>query len=333
MIVLVAPALIGHFPAYIRIIQEYVAPEKCRVEVVNNFRSRIKFIYSLYKNSEDQIVFLHGEKHCFFAALCSLIFNTIRVKLILYYALNEHSPRKRVLGTFVLGLCRIFGVELLSIDYSERNKKLGSRLSVTTLYDPVLISSENNTASAVQEKRSRINFLVAGYIDERKCVREIIEALLSVENNIESSIALNVRGNFSPSIDMKQLESLVENSSIKVSLVNAGLTDQELASAISENDVICTIYSRHLGSSGMVINAVEFGKPVLFVTTGVLGEYANDLGITDLPDDCLPESIAKSLIVLAGNLHDSQWSQYSAIDQSEFLTKRTPSQFAKTLLS
>jgi glycosyltransferase involved in cell wall biosynthesis len=73
-------------------------------------------------------------------------------------------------------------------------------------------------------------------------------------------------------IILEAVESLRKRQAIaEITVDDRFVSDEELDSQIAEADVLLTLYERSFGSSGTVIRAAAFGRPVISTNEGLVG--------------------------------------------------------------
>ena len=131
-------------------------------------------------------------------------------------------------------------------------------------------------------------------------------------------------------VQSKSTEKIVSNvkklSNIKIIEKNYRYDNPELEEELMKCDLVWAVYQNHQGSSGIVINAVQFNKPVVFIPTGVLKRFSKELNINLLPKDLSESEIEKCMFRL-----ETQ-KQYTSQSRSKFLNKRSQKKFIKEIL-
>jgi len=105
--------------------------------------------------------------------------------------------------------------------------------------------------------------LVAGYLDERKCVGEIVAAFSSAFAG-RAGISLVLAGRMAPAI-RAEVEPLLARLDRDGQLVwlDRYVSDRELTLALHAADLVCTVYRAHEGPASIANRAVVAGRYVL----------------------------------------------------------------------
>lgn len=121
----------------------------------------------------------------------------------------------------------------------------------------------------------RINFLLFGTISHRKGLIEIFDALTELEPRVASRVRLVVAGRFQGDLRQKadrRVQSLVDNQfDIEVRFEDRFIADDELIDLVVGSDVVLATYREHVGSSGILVWAAYFGRPVISQSYGLMG--------------------------------------------------------------
>jgi glycosyltransferase involved in cell wall biosynthesis len=145
--------------------------------------------------------------------------------------------------------------------------------------------------------RRSLTLLIAGVLSARKGIREVVQALLYSPEEIRRRVILVVVGEVDKrdadyvSENLRQLEEGGGNVVDDLRLV----TDDELDAYIERSDAVLTAYRGFKGSSGILIRAAHFGRPVISTDEGLLGYFvqrhglgkAIDVGDTKALADCI----------------------------------------------
>jgi len=81
----------------------------------------------------------------------------------------------------------------------------------------------------------------------------------------------------------------------RIVVVNRYVSDDEIESAISALDLMCTPYPRHIGSSGVVVRAAAAGRPILGSEYGWIGQTISRFELGTTCDVTNPGAFSRSL--------------------------------------
>lgn len=339
MILVVVPRTNGHFQNYIDILKDSDQYLETLVVSEGSLVSFVKdLVYLLRCRDVTQYMFLHGEQQLIYATLLGLLTKR-RVKCLVYYALHKPNTVVKSIQLAFLKCAHFLGVEVLGLDYASQ--PTAGISWVKSVPDPVLLRNVKSLSSHFNLSLERwdpgsISFLLAGYIDSRKCPVEIIEALSAVADKIVNQsfkINLKIVGSICPMIESSLYSLQDMHRNVYIEIRAERVTDAELSKLVSNTDVVFCLYREHYGSSGMFINAIACDKAVLFQPIGVLGGFSGLLRIEAMPADLSKASIVNSIEVLINNYRaDKGYRQYSDGDRRNFLSSRTRARFLECLV-
>ncbi|MDO9106962.1 MAG: glycosyltransferase family 4 protein [Methylovulum sp.] len=128
-------------------------------------------------------------------------------------------------------------------------------------------------------KQDAVVLLVYGYIDQRKAIDRLLEAM--TDERIPDSLTLLLVGKQDPPL-RPLLESEVAQYLRTVGRlieINRIVSDSEEAAAFRRTDVVWNYYPRNYCSSGALVRAGQSSRPVLATREGVVGRTVADLGM------------------------------------------------------
>ncbi|SDU77493.1 hypothetical protein [Pseudomonas sihuiensis] len=193
-----------------------------------------------------------------------------------------------------------------------------------SLKDPALLDYKSFSNKSIDSKA--VTYLVVGYIDERKCVPEIVEALITLACDSEISQRLIILGKQSLGVET-YLSGLAVPEGLELLVLNRRFSDEEYSQYLAISDVVLAIYKDHLGSSGVVINSILYGKKVLFIPVGVTAAFQARLALDGLPQSSSPDAIRGALVKLVDSV------QYDDSARLRFLDGRSKKDFYLSLIS
>jgi glycosyltransferase involved in cell wall biosynthesis len=228
---------------------------------------------------------------------------------------------KQVRNIFVLN--DKFGVKVLnSIHYYAPKFKF--------LPDPIDLQSKYNLAKT--NKSSIIKLYCLGALHSRKNTIGVIKSLQYIPEELRSQIKLSILGQ-TPEDEFIAIKKEIQlakdvNPLIKIQYQNISLTKAEFELHVAKADILAIPYIQHVGSSGILGNAVKYQKLVVGSNSGLIGALIKKyyLGITVNEND--PRSIAEGITKLIVNRNNLK------PDYKQFLLdfEPTPSHFSKTIL-
>ncbi|WP_421324443.1 hypothetical protein [Aeromonas veronii] len=327
----VIPTENGHFNNYISLFKNRIDFEGSYILDKTSFKNVFHFILFLIKRKKRNIVFFHGEKHYLVSVLTSLIFRRIlggKVSSVFYYAYaGNNSLIKSIVYRASLLVLKMAGLQAYYLELPFKNVNANYHKFFSVLHDPVLIEFNEGAQSTNRIYDRSVSLLVAGFLDERKCIGEIIAACnLLLENGHFDKVEITLLG-----CQSSDVESIIKNAKLHKSVFliqkKYRFEDNELIDEMRKTDIVLAIYDHHFGSSGIVINAVALNKKVAFISYGVCENFYDELNISEKLNSTDPTAICSFVSSLA-MCHVSQYSEKNRI---AFLNKRKPVNFVESL--
>lgn len=134
-----------------------------------------------------------------------------------------------------------------------------------------------------------------GMLDGRKGVDRLVRAFVEVAPRLPSARLL-LMGRVKAPVDAAlagEGAALVRSGRIVV--VDRYVSDEELGTAFSALDLVCTPYPRHIGSSGVVVRAAAAERPLLGSDFGWVGWSIRRFGLGHVCDVREPPAFARAL--------------------------------------
>jgi hypothetical protein len=170
----------------------------------------------------------------------------------------------------------------------ELGDPLGIRRGRDVVRDPVLRGS--TPARPPGDRRSsRYTLLIAGVIDERKCVRPILDAART-----NDSVHVVMAGRHSPGI-RRLLDTVPLEERSRFTSIDRFLSDDELVEEVSRADAVSVVLNTTSGSSGMLGQAVAMRKPVLAAHNMTVSASVRASGIGVVADSTAPVDLARAI--------------------------------------
>jgi glycosyltransferase involved in cell wall biosynthesis len=276
----IVPKLKGHFESYYQLIN-IESPSELRV---------VPSIASLLRSSlrnPDGFVLLHGEIQVLMAILLRLANPKSSIVIVFYYAFLNPTVVGRLSNGVIYSIFKVMGIRTLGLGYMGGYGKLLENLS-----DPITVDVKTTKDKEIVNDET-FSFLIAGYIDERKSVFEIIGAL-GEQKRKGVNVELVVVGEQAESVRHK-LDVVLQSIDFPIEIVDRRVDEFELQAYMDRTNCILAIYKQHVGSSGFVINSVGLAKPVLFISRGVLREVSDLVLFPFLPEAETEAEIYKAI--------------------------------------
>ena len=127
-------------------------------------------------------------------------------------------------------------------------------------------------------------FLIFGFLDSRKGISEVMEAIshISIEKSSKGTLLIvgpweeSERRKFDSSID-----NIMQNSDFQVIIKNEFIQDEDIQAYFEVSDYILALYAKHIGMSAIMVRAAAAQKPFLAHNFGLMGKVVieNQLGM------------------------------------------------------
>jgi glycosyltransferase involved in cell wall biosynthesis len=196
--------------------------------------------------------------------------------------------RKKWLLGRVLGSKTLSNLFCLDKSVVPTIQKISNSTRIIPLSDPVknyIVSSQE-----VAELRltlgidsNRKVFLLFGYLDDRKGIEQVLEAIKSLSPEEKAQVTLVLAGPIEVNF-LSAIESRISNLGGDAQII---CSYQELKGATIQtyfelSDYVLTLYQKHVGMSSIVIRAAVSEKPLISSDFGYLGALVrkNNLGVT-----------------------------------------------------
>lgn len=158
------------------------------------------------------------------------------------------------------------------------------------LPDPVKVthgvSCEKSNLNA-----NHISFLIIGTIDEKKNVRNFLNALLRLhETNLEVKIKVMIAGKVANHFkkELYQLVHVSKEAGIEIELIDKFLSEDEFDYLFKKSDVVFLAYCGFYSSSGILGHAISNTKLIIYSENSLVERLALKYSIGQ---SCNPESI------------------------------------------
>ncbi len=202
------------------------------------------------------------------------------------------------------------------------------------LPDPVKIN--NYTDSHLQKLRENLGiqpnrkiFLMFGAFRPRKGIYQLLDAVALLPSHLCQNLCLLLVGTVG-SEKLVQTQIAEISKSLPVQFINQDkfIPEQEMQSYFQIADVILAPYQRHIGMSGILLQAAAAQKPVISSNYGLMGEIVKrySLGIT--VESTIPTEITKGLTQL---LVENPTDCCDFSQMKEFAKQNSADKFASTV--
>lgn len=216
---------------------------------------------------------------------------------------------------FVKSLMKLAAIKLAvrggAVELFTLNKAWHTDLAVPVTWLPDSFSSLDQMASdqsrdglwpisrSESEYGDRVRFLMFGALQPRKGLTTVAEAFLALGDEELKRVELRALGRFDPDGAYKRrTEALFAELSRRGALVelrDAYVDPNTLDRAIRRCDVVLAPYQGHIGSSGVMNIAAQYGRPLITQRRYQLGDEVRRFGLGITTDTSRPGEIAHAL--------------------------------------
>jgi len=226
----------------------------------------------------------------------------------------------------------LFCLDPFAVEYIEGHFQTQAR--IVHLPDPVMIRPDSGDKadmlrSELGIEKGRRVFLLLGCLDRRKGVRQLLESLWRLSEDITRQSCFVLTGPVEKALkqDVDQLISQLRQSSpAQIVLVDRFVPDQQVQDYYHLADVVLATYQRHMGMSSALVRAAFAGKPVLSANYGLMGELVRRrrLGITtdSTTSNGIAAGIERAFRLQPQEMFDAEEAHLFALENSADNTAR-----------
>lgn len=174
---------------------------------------------------------------------------------------------------------------------------------VEPLADPINTSWQTTTVNLklrheLAIENDRTVFLLFGALTPRKGVYPLLDSLSLLPDSVGQKISLVLLGEANPQ-DQQRISTIVaklrQQKQIQILERYEFVEEVELHQYIAMADVVLAPYQKHVGMSGILMQAALHEKPVLSSNYGLMGELVNRYGLGLGVESSSPNAIAQGL--------------------------------------
>ncbi len=210
-------------------------------------------------------------------------------------------------------------------------------VSVVPLADPVEVSRRTHTVNTelreqLGVERDRLVFILFGALTDRKGIYTLLESLETLPNEVCQKICLVLLGEASdqnrPRIQA-QVSALRKHRPLQILERYEFVEESVLHQHIAMSDVVLALYQKHVGMSGILLQAALHEKPVLSSDYGLMGEIVRcyELGLT--VDSTKPAAIVAGITQY---VESPATVKVNVQKMEELIYQNSSDIFAKTIL-
>lgn len=163
---------------------------------------------------------------------------------------------------------------------SKQINRIYKTTKALTLPDPVEIPSQveilpEDLKAKLKIQPDRKIFLLFGSLDERKGIYKVLDALLLLSPEQCQQICLFLVGRANPTEEAlinACITEVCQKQPVQIITELEFVSEQAMQAYFHLADVILALYQRHVGMSGVLLQAAAAKKPVLSSNYGLMGE-------------------------------------------------------------
>ena len=227
------------------------------------------------------------------------------------------------------GIEQIFLLDPLAVDHALccwKSRKF------TLIPDPILLGSSavRPIGCADPIAKRPLSLLIAGALAPRKGLHSTTDALWESSEETKRNVKLLLVGKPEKGCTDYVLQNVARLRAMGVEVVTdlRFVSDQELDEHITHSNVVLTPYLDFKGSSGIVIRAAHFGKPVISTSEGLVGHLVRQHKLGEAIDAGNAEQFSRCLdrVALTGVVDG-----FDPISARHFADSGDPEEFALLL--
>lgn len=342
-----APEESRFFTSRVRVIEEDTAWQRITQRIRNKRLAQFLYVecLNIRESRHYRLLYLYLESVIYQLALCPIprfATSGVMFRPTFYYRERKMlaaGPRSRalfILKSLVAYLCairpgieRIFLLDPLAEEYAISRWRCNKFKLVP---DPLGPSSGGNRpighADPIAERP--VNLLIAGALAPRKGLHSTVDALSQASAETRENVRLLVVGKPENGFNEYVSQNLarLKDMGVRVASELRFVSDLELDHHLAHSDVVLTPYRGFKGSSGIVIRAAHFGKPVISTDEGLIGHLVQryklgatvDAGNPGTFSECLDRTVSTGTV-----------SGFDPVSARNFADSCDPEEFAKAL--
>lgn len=179
----------------------------------------------------------------------------------------------------------LFNLDPFATDYMQ--EKWQSE-KVKFLPDPVQVYQSSKSVGELKTELkiepNRKVFLIFGFLDSRKGISEVLEAIANIPKDNSSKGTLLIVGPWEESERKKfqlVIDKILQNSDFQIIIKDEFIQDEDIQAYFEVSDYILALYAKHIGMSAIMVRAAAAQKPFLSHNFGLMGKIVteNQLGM------------------------------------------------------
>lgn len=140
--------------------------------------------------------------------------------------------------------------------------------------------------------------LVFGYLDDRKGIETLIEAVGQLPGSIAQQLCILLVGPMPDAFNNKvslAIEELRKQKPVQIIRQHEVIADEQIQPFFVLSDLILVLYQRHIGMSAVMVRAAAARKAILASDFGLLGKLVKEYNLGVTVDSASPTAVAAQL--------------------------------------
>lgn len=209
-----------------------------------------------------------------------------------------NSVRKKWMLQLILRKPFVKNVFSLDKKAAEVIERLGGTANVLPISDPVKSYENSPELVATLKNKLKINsekrvFLLFGFLDERKGIEKVVEAVLQLSVIEKQSIQIILAGAIEADYQ-KKIEDLISNNNLSgvFTTVFKEIRGESIQHFFEMSDYVLALYQHHVGMSQILVRAAISQKPLISSDFGLMGEIVREKHLGETVNSTDPDKIA-----------------------------------------
>ncbi|GAB3945647.1 hypothetical protein GCM10028805_15090 [Spirosoma harenae] len=210
--------------------------------------------------------------------------------------------------------------------------EINTQVNVIALPDPVksypITTAESEALrSELQIDPDRNVFLLFGYLDDRKGIEPVLDALKQLNPAAQEKICFLLVGAIQPDYQVKIEHQIAEvGPNVQIVTVFKEIKGRSIQLYFDVSDYVLALYQRHVGMASVIIRAAISGKPLIASDYGYVGHVVSQKQLGIVTDSTSPEAISQVLEQVL-----TEGMTYSSKNLQEVADQNSDVSFAKTI--
>jgi glycosyltransferase involved in cell wall biosynthesis len=179
----------------------------------------------------------------------------------------------------------LFSLDPFAAKYISENWQTDK---VEYLPDPVkiypTITSVTDFKKSLGIEENRKVFLLFGFLDSRKGISDIMNAIVNLPRELSKKGCLLIIGNWEGNekkLFNEKMITIAQTSDFQIITNNKFIFEEEIQQYFEVSNYILALYQKHIGMSGIMVRSAAAQKPLLANDFGLMGKIVpeNELGI------------------------------------------------------